>query len=233
MKQTCNIFDVSCWKAYPIVEGEVIVYLQYLNDILLQGNRNLEFFELHHIVPKSIDSNLAHETCNLIKLTGKEHFIAHQLLLKCFTDEAKSKMYYAYNIMCNKFGNTHIECPEDYEKFRKEFRQICVINNVRKNNPMYGRHHTEETKKQYSLQRKGKLAGDNNPMYGVDRRGEKNPNYGNVRSAESRELTGKNSRGRIWINNGKENKFIKPKDLHEYESKGFIYKGCLINGKNR
>lgn len=36
-------------------------------------------------------------------------------------------------------------------------------------NPMYGKHHTEETKKKLSNALKGKMTGENNPMYGVHR----------------------------------------------------------------
>ena len=34
-------------------------------------------------------------------------------------------------------------------------------------NPMYGKHHTEETKQKLSEALKGKLAGEKNPMYGI------------------------------------------------------------------
>jgi hypothetical protein len=34
------------------------------------------------------------------------------------------------------------------------------------NNPFYGKHHSEETKKKISESRKGKLIGKNHPMYG-------------------------------------------------------------------
>ena len=34
------------------------------------------------------------------------------------------------------------------------------------NNPFYGKHHTEETKKKISEARKGKTQGENHPFYG-------------------------------------------------------------------
>ena len=34
------------------------------------------------------------------------------------------------------------------------------------NNPMYGKHHTEESKKKISENRKGKYCGENHPNYG-------------------------------------------------------------------
>lgn len=49
-----------------------------------------------------------------------------------------------------------------------------------KDNPFYGKKHTEETKKKISESRKGKggQTGKLNPMYGTDRSGKNNPMYG-------------------------------------------------------
>lgn len=63
--------------------------------------------------------------------------------------------------------------------------------------------------------------------------GDKNPRYGCKHIKETKELIGKNSSGRVWVNNGVSNKFIKPEEIEAYESLGFIYRGCLIKGKNR
>lgn len=48
------------------------------------------------------------------------------------------------------------------------------------NSPMYGKHHSEETKKKISMSRKGKGArfGKDNPMYGKGFKGKDNPMYG-------------------------------------------------------
>ena len=51
---------------------------------------------------------------------------------------------------------------------------------VGKNNPMWRKHHSKETKNRISEVRieKGLSKGENNPMYGVHRYGECNPMYG-------------------------------------------------------
>lgn len=48
-----------------------------------QNERNIdlnEYYEIHHIFPKSIYPEYVYNKHNLIKLTYKEHFIAHKLL---------------------------------------------------------------------------------------------------------------------------------------------------------
>lgn len=56
-----------------------------------------EQFEKHHIIPKSLGgSNLKD---NIVKLTPKEHYIAHLLLTKMFIGEARHKMSFAFNMM--------------------------------------------------------------------------------------------------------------------------------------
>lgn len=216
MEDTFQLFNIEFWKPYSIVEDRLTEYLDYLQAIYLQGDRELENFEIHHIVPKSIDQNLERCCFNVLKLTGSEHFVAHQLLLKCFTGVNRSKMYYAYNIMCGKFGTVYVDSPEDYAQFRSEFRELCVVNNTKENNPMWGKTHSAETRLKWSNDRKGKLAGSNNPMYGVHRYGESNPRYGKTHTDETKQLIGSNSKGRIWINNGTTNKFVKPEEVEYY-----------------
>ena len=75
-----------------------------------------------------------------------------------------------------------------------ETRQKMSISHLGEKNVFYRKHHTEETKKLFSLQRKNKNIGENNPFYGKKhseetrkllselaskRTGDKNPNYDN------------------------------------------------------
>ena len=46
-------------------------------------NRLIEgYSESHHIQPKCIFPELAHDPNNLVNLTASEHYLAHQLLIK-------------------------------------------------------------------------------------------------------------------------------------------------------
>lgn len=229
-----NLFDISFWEKYDINKDAIIDYLEFIQNIYEQ-QRHLDFGELHHIVPKSVDKSLEKEKDNLILLSGEEHFIAHELLLECFNGENKAHMYYSYNLMCNTLKrNGYNVSPKDYESFRSEFKKLCKENNSGSKNPNYGKNH------------KGKInCGKNNPNYGKRyseekkeylsqiKRGDKNVRYGCKHTEETKELIGKNSKGRVWVNNGVSNKFIRPEEIEIYKSLGFIYKGCLIKGKNR
>jgi hypothetical protein len=59
-----------------------------------------EYFEKHHIIPKSIGGSNVKD--NIIKLTAKEHFICHRLLVKMTDGRKKVKMSYALRCMINR-----------------------------------------------------------------------------------------------------------------------------------
>lgn len=62
------------------------------------------YSELHHILPKSLGGT--NETCNLIKLTAKEHYIAHLLLTKFIFGKDRYKVLNAFFCMNMKSKNT-------------------------------------------------------------------------------------------------------------------------------
>lgn len=74
-------------------------YLTYYNKLIeqttnLNRQRGDDYFEEHHIIPKSFGGD--NNASNLVLLTAKEHFIAHLLLAKGTND---SKMIKALHIM--------------------------------------------------------------------------------------------------------------------------------------
>ena len=66
-----NLFDISFWEKYDINKSAIIDYLEFIQNIYEQ-QRHLDFGELHHIVPKSVDKALEKEKYNLILLSGLE-----------------------------------------------------------------------------------------------------------------------------------------------------------------
>lgn len=70
---------------------------------------NCEFYETHHIVPRSIDKKLIYKKSNKVNLTVREHFIAH-LLLKRIYKKKFGEDSYQYRAMvktCFLFANKH------------------------------------------------------------------------------------------------------------------------------
>jgi len=60
---------------------------RYKKLMLRCSNRELppsEYYESHHIVPVSLDPAYGHDSFNLIKLTPREHYIAHLILWKAY-----------------------------------------------------------------------------------------------------------------------------------------------------
>jgi hypothetical protein len=73
----------------------------YFNIIHRAQSRTLEqsiYVEKHHIIPRSLGGS--NETANLVKLTGREHFICHLLLPKMTIGTNRKKMIYAIWMMC-------------------------------------------------------------------------------------------------------------------------------------
>ncbi len=88
-------------------------------------NRTTGYFEKHHILPKSLGG--CDTTENLVKLTAKEHFICHWLLVKMYdkgTIERKKMLYALWRMQsindCHKrYVNSRV-----YEQLRIEFASI-------------------------------------------------------------------------------------------------------------
>lgn len=110
------------------------------------GHRFVGYYENHHIKPKSLGGN--NEKENLVKLTAREHFICHWLLVKMFnkgTNE-RNKMLYAFWIMKsspNNNGKRYIN-SRAYEKLRIEYSvavsKLMSENQKGKNNSQFGKH---------------------------------------------------------------------------------------------
>jgi hypothetical protein len=147
--------------------------------------RTLEnvYVEKHHIIPQSMGGT--NDVANIIKLTAKEHFVAHHLLWKIHRNR---EMVHAFMLMCNikrngvKYSVSAKEyqlLKEDNKKFRSEFMTGRIGNNtgrvlsqewkdnISKGQKGHGRgnggstgfkgkHWTEEQKKEISERMKGK-----------------------------------------------------------------------------
>jgi hypothetical protein len=94
----------------------------YYNIIYIAQSRPVStdiYTENHHIIPKSLGgSNLSD---NLVRLTAREHFICHLLLIKMLTGNSKHKMAFALSRMLNSSKNHNRYFPSSklYEFSRK------------------------------------------------------------------------------------------------------------------
>lgn len=102
-------------------------YSWYCNIIQsAQTTARTGYTEKHHIIPKSFGG--LNDTSNLVRLSAREHFICHRLLVKCTEGQAKRKMYWALHKMmyqCTKDQVRHTPNSRTFEILRQEF-----VNNV-------------------------------------------------------------------------------------------------------
>jgi hypothetical protein len=181
-------------------------YLKFINSIKELGERTHLITEKHHILPSKLwpeFKNLRQNKWNMVKLTYREHFIAHLILFKCFCGNRKIKMLQALNFMMKhskkssvyqikrtewflkfgkgenhpNFGNTHSpETRNKISEFRKNFT---------------GWKHSKETKSKISNTKTGKLRSEETKKKISE------SHIGKILSSETKEKISKTTTGKI------------------------------------
>ena len=68
----------------------------------LKKNFSNQYFEFHHILPKSLFPNWIKRKSNIVSLTAREHFFCHQLLTKIYPSfEMQNAMWFL--CICGKY----------------------------------------------------------------------------------------------------------------------------------
>ena len=124
--------------------------LLYLSLIDRARSRSLSGYrERHHVKPRCLGGS--DESENIVELTAREHFVAHQLLVRIFPGEPK--LVYAARMMCadrhgRRSGN------REYEWLRRRFSAALSIAK-RGNAYKLGTKHSDETRRKISEANKG------------------------------------------------------------------------------
>ena len=119
-----------------------------------------ENYESHHILPLSLGGS--DNPTNIIKLTYREHFLAHKLLYLFSVGMNKVKMGFALHRMItinNKNQIYRIKNSREFEKIKKEIYEFIKG----ENHPSYGKKIFDDFQKEKMSNNK---IGDKNPMYG-------------------------------------------------------------------
>lgn len=100
-----------------------------------------EYTEVHHIIPKCLGGTNSKD--NLVRLTGREHFICHLLLVKMVEGKARHQMIKASAMMLvkNKQQNRYQVTARLYEKLKKD--ASAAMSALTKGKPK----HTESSRK--------------------------------------------------------------------------------------
>ena len=167
-------------------------YDEYINRILesRENKKVNKSQQNHHILPKSLGGN--NDKDNLIWLYLIEHTYAHILLSKKFPNN--SGLAYAAHCMGKKQENFLSGEELDFIAQRNSENQRKRVSG--EGNPMFGKHHTKESKEKNAKSQKGRCAGEKNPMYGVHLCGELHPRYGKEISKEQREKQSNSMKGK-------------------------------------
>lgn len=137
-------------------------------------NRNIDgYVEVHHILPLCVGGT--NDKHNLVKLTAREHFVAHQLLHKIYPDN--DKLLYAIHMMTvssthhNRVNNRlyewirikHAKAVSTMHKNKvlseETKTKMSIAAKKRGNNGWCGRKHSKESKAKMSITRKLKNTG--------------------------------------------------------------------------
>lgn len=102
-----------------------------------------QYGENHHIIPKCMGGKDTKD--NLVRLTAKEHYLAHHLL---YAHYRTSKLAHAWFSMMRVSGNQERHFTSGmYESARKAKSIAMKESSIGEGNNFYGKNHSEETKR--------------------------------------------------------------------------------------
>ena len=99
------------------------------------------YTESHHIIPKSLGGSDSKD--NLVRLSAREHFVCHWLLVKMYKTSKRSyyKMLRALNMMCscmNKNQQRYHSYSRIFARYREDFSKAMSALQVGKKNSQSG-----------------------------------------------------------------------------------------------
>jgi hypothetical protein len=145
------------------------------------------YYEKHHVVPKSL--NGSDDISNIVKLTAKEHFVCHMLLIKFTEGKNRNKMAHAFWRMCHpkKNSNNTIPSAKIYDIAKK--MHIEALKSLRgESHPNFGKKHPERTSDTFTKDWKQNIS---NSKKGLVPWNKGIPRTDEVKNAVSKANTGK------------------------------------------
>jgi hypothetical protein len=147
-----------------------MLYERHYNSLIERARNRLLtdcYVERHHVVPKCIGGT--DDASNLVQLTAREHYVAHQLLVKMHPDVPN--LVFAVRMMTGS-AKTNVRNNREYEWVRKKWALAASklhsgkpLSSDHKNKirqALKGRELSEETKKRMIAARTGKKRGPYN-----------------------------------------------------------------------
>lgn len=214
-------------------------YYRIINDA--KSRKLNQECQRHHVVPKSLGGDNSKE--NIVRVTPREHYVCHLLLVKMTHGRNRSKMIFAFFRFKPKGSGVNSSIA--YARFVTSFKKHLTG----EDNHFFGKKHTSETKalisanhgmrgrscydvwvekygeaeaerrKAVMLERRSRsLAGDLNPMFGYSRTVEQKERH-------SKDMTGAGNpnfgKAWAWINRDASTKRILKTTLNSYLQEGW------------
>jgi hypothetical protein len=115
------------------------IYNQIIENRL--NNPYIGYTEKHHIIPVSLGGSNSRD--NLVRLTSREHFVCHWLLVKMYKGNKNSyyKMLKAFNMMCNSISNNQQRykvCSRIFSIYREDMSKVMSALQVGEKNSQAG-----------------------------------------------------------------------------------------------
>lgn len=127
------------------------IYDQLISNRLLNPLSKAEYGEIHHIIPISLGG--PDDESNIVRLTAKEHYVAHHLLWK---HHRCPKTAHAFHNMLRTSGNQARKFTARQHSIAKEAHSKVMKETMKgEGNHFYGRKHAEETKEKIRQKKLG------------------------------------------------------------------------------
>lgn len=105
-------------------------YTTWYNHIIAHARQRVNqsgYTEKHHIIPKSLGGS--NDPNNIVRLTAKEHFVCHRLLVRMTVGEARRKMANA------AWGMANLRNPYQTERHKVNSRTYAQLKSEYKKDP--------------------------------------------------------------------------------------------------